>query len=49
MSQPKPKPHETPVAASPPPPPPPPPQVLQLGLKFLGVPVANTVSGADRK
>ena len=48
MSQPKSKSHGLPsLAASPPPPPP--PQVLKLGLKFLGVPVANTVSDADRK
>jgi len=46
MSQPKAPPK---MAAPPQPPPPPKPQVLQLGLKFLGVPVANTVAGADRK
>lgn len=48
MSQPKPKLNAPPKLAAAPPPPPK-PQVLQLGLKFPGVPVANTVREADRK
>jgi len=47
MSHPRPKLSEPPKAGAAPPPPK--PQILQLGLKFPGVPVANTVPEADRK
>lgn len=40
---------ETPPKSGNAPPPPPKAQVVQLGVKFFGVPVANTVTEADRK